>query len=52
LHLEYLSQGREHAGIIVAKQVPIGETVRRLSILLEQVSADEIRNQLRWLPPL
>jgi hypothetical protein len=52
LHLEYLTQGREHAGIIVAKQVPIGETVRRLSILLEQVSADEMRNQLRWLPPL
>jgi hypothetical protein len=52
LHLEYLTQGREHAGIVVAKQMPIGETVRRLLILLNQVSADEIHNQLRWLPSL
>lgn len=52
LHLEYLAQGREHAGIVVSKQVPIGETVRRLLILLDHVSADEIRNQLRWLPSL
>ncbi len=52
LHLEYLTQGREHAGIVVAKQNPIGETVRRLLMLLNQVSADEIRNQLRWLPSL
>jgi predicted nuclease of predicted toxin-antitoxin system len=52
LHLEYLAQGREHAGIIVAKQVPIGETVRRLLILIDQTSADEMHNQLRWLPSL
>jgi hypothetical protein len=52
LHLAYLAQGQEHAGIVIAKQMPIGETVRRLILLLDQVSADEIRNQLRWLPPL
>jgi hypothetical protein len=52
LHLEYLTRGQEHAGVIVSKQIPIGETVRRLLILLDRVSADEIRNQLRWLPPL
>ena len=52
LHLAYLNEGREHAGIVVSKQVPIGETVRRLLVLLNQVSADEIRNQLRWLPSL
>lgn len=52
LHLEYLSQGREHQGIIISNQIPISETVHRLLILLDQVSADEIRNQLRWLPPL
>ena len=50
LHLEYLAQGREHAGIVVAKQIAIGETVRRLLFLLDHTSADEIRNQLRWLP--
>jgi hypothetical protein len=52
LHLEYLAQGQEHSGIVVSRQVPIGETVRRLLILLDQVSADDMRNQLRWLPPL
>ena len=52
LHLEYLAQGQEHAGIIISKQVPISEAVRRLLVLLDQVSADEIRNQLRWLPSL
>jgi hypothetical protein len=52
LHLAYLARDQQHAGIVVAKQVPIGETVRRLLVLLDQVSADEVCNQLRWLPPL
>ena len=52
LHLEYLAQGREHAGIVISKHIPISETVHRLLILLDQVSTDAIRNQLRWLPSL
>lgn len=52
LHLDYLKIGRRHASLVVAKQIPIGETVRRLLHLLDHVSADEIRNQLRWLPPV
>ncbi|HEY68066.1 MAG: hypothetical protein DRI79_04210 [Chloroflexi bacterium] len=52
LHMTYLAQGREHAGIVISKQIPISETVHRLLTLLDQVSADEIRNQLRWLPSL
>jgi hypothetical protein len=52
LHKKYLDQGREHAGIIISNQIPIGETVRRILILLNQVSADEMRTQLRWLPSL
>lgn len=51
LHLSYLSQGHGHAGIVVAKQAAIGETARRLLILLQQVSVEEMRGQLRWLPP-
>ena len=50
LHLEYLEQGRQHAGIVDSKQIPIGETVRRLLKLIEQVNAEEMANQLRWLP--
>ena len=40
---------KEHAGIIASDQLPIGETIRRLLKLLNQVTADEIRNQLYWL---
>jgi len=49
LHLKWLQQGREHYGIIVSDQRPIGETVRRLLNLLNQVTADEMRNDIRWL---
>jgi len=49
LHLDYLSQELTHSGIIISKQIPIGETVRRLLYLLDHVTADEINNQLRWL---
>ena len=52
LHLNYLTTEHSHAGIIVARQIPIGETVRRLLSLLDHVTADEMHNQLRWLPPL
>lgn len=51
LQISYVTRNQEHAGIVVSKQIPISETVQRLLILLEQVSADEIRNQLHWLPP-
>jgi predicted nuclease of predicted toxin-antitoxin system len=50
LHLSYLSQTRSHSGIIVSKQIPIKETIRRLLILLDRMSAEEIQNQLYWLP--
>lgn len=49
LHLDWLRQGKGHHGIIVSDQLPVGETVRRLLNLLNRVTADEIRNQIRWL---
>lgn len=49
LHQEWLRQGREHYGIVVSAQLPIGETVRRLLNLLNRVTGDEMRNQFRWL---
>ncbi len=49
LHLDWLRSGKEHYGIIVSDQLPIGETVRRLLNLLNRVTADEMRNQIRWL---
>ena len=49
LHQVWLQAHKEHAGIIVSDQLPIGETIRRLLNLLNRVTADEIRNQLYWL---
>jgi hypothetical protein len=49
LHLDWLTQGQQHMGIIISDQLPIGETIRRLLNLLNQVTADEMRNEIRWL---
>ena len=49
LHQTWLREHKEHAGIIVSNQLPLGETIRRLLNLLNHVTADEIRNQLYWL---
>jgi Domain of unknown function (DUF5615) len=49
LHLGWLQRGRPHAGIIVSDQLPIGETIRRLLNLLNRVTADEMKNEIRWL---
>ncbi len=51
LHIEYLAQGKSHLGIIASKQIPIGEAVRRLSRLLNTVTAEEMHNQFWWLAP-
>lgn len=51
LHLDYTVRGQSYAGIIVAKQMPIGETLRRLLYFLNKFTRDEVRNQLFWLPP-
>lgn len=49
LHLSLLEQGKEHFGIIVSDQLPLGETTRRLLALLNKVTAEEMKNQIRWL---
>jgi hypothetical protein len=49
LHRDWVQQGKEHGGIIVSDQLPIGEIVRHLLNLLNRVTADEMRNQIRWL---
>lgn len=49
IHLDWLRRGRTHCGIIVSDQLAVGETVRRLLNLLNQVSADEMHNQVLWL---
>lgn len=51
LHAAYLSEGKEHAGIIVVsrRQLSIGEQLKRLSHLLNTKTADEMRNAVEFL---
>ena len=49
LHNLWLQTGREHAGIIVSKQLPVGESLRRLLALLQRETAASMKGQLRFL---
>lgn len=51
LHTAYITQGRSHAGIILAQQqrYNIGEQMRRLLRLIHTVSAEEMRDRIEFL---
>ncbi len=49
LHNNYVSTEQEHFGIIVARHLPIGETLRRLLALLQKNSSESIKNTLEFL---
>jgi len=49
LHLEYMTEGRQHSGIIVAPQKNAYEIAQRVAILLNTLTADEIANQLLYV---
>ena len=48
LHI-WIGKNREHAGLIVSKQLPIGEALRRLLVLLQPEEASSMRGQVRFL---
>jgi predicted nuclease of predicted toxin-antitoxin system len=41
--------GRAHAGVILSVQLPPGELLRQVERLLATLSADELKNTVRWL---
>lgn len=49
LAAQYFDTGQTHCGIIVAVRRPPYELARRLLAILNQVMADEIENQLRYI---
>ncbi len=51
LHTQYLAQGKNHAGIILAHQqrYAIGEQMRRLLRLLATLSPDDMQNHVEFL---
>jgi uncharacterized protein with PIN domain len=46
LHKEYIKSGKNHFGILLSKQIPIGETINRLTKFLFAHSKEEIRNNI------
>lgn len=46
---EYLSSGKKHCGVIFTTKCKIGTIIRRLRKLLENVTAEQMKNQIRWL---
>ena len=49
LHREFIMEGKEHRGIIVSKQLPIGEALKRLLSLVNILSAEDMVNRLEFL---
>lgn len=49
LHNRRLEAGHEHAGIVVSKQLPIGESLRRLLVLLQKEDGASMKSNLRFL---
>lgn len=46
---QYAIEGKVHYGIVVSDEVPQGELKRRVTKLLESVSAEEMTNMVRYL---
>ena len=46
---QYFSNQQSHYGMIIAVQRPPHEIVRRLLFILNHVTADEMKNQLRYI---
>ena len=51
LHTAFLSEGRSHAGIILARQqhYSVGEQMRRILRLIATRSGEEMENQIEFL---
>jgi uncharacterized protein with PIN domain len=49
LHKEYIKSGKHHFGIILSKQIPLSETIKRLTNFLFSHSQEEIKNNIFWI---
>ena len=49
LHKHYVNSGRDHFGIAVCDQIPIGEVLRRVINMLDQIDAEQMKNTYHHL---
>ena len=48
-HEKFLKNGLKHYGVIIAKRRKDGEVAAKLLALLDEVTAEEMENQLRYI---
>ena len=48
LHLQYIEEKKEHYGIVIVPQKNAYEVAQRIGILVNALTADEIKNQLLY----
>lgn len=49
LVIQYFQDGKEHYGVVVSKELSRGELQKRVTKLLESVTAEELMNAVRYL---
>lgn len=49
LHAEYQQQGKKHSGILLSKQLPLGDSIKHLAQFLFSHSAEDLSNNLFWI---
>jgi hypothetical protein len=49
LHKRFMTGSKNHFGILLSKQIPIGETINRLTKFVFTHSKEEIRNNIFWI---
>lgn len=51
LHFNFLTQGRQHSGIIIGEQgrFGVGEEMRRLLRVIDSKSAEDMQNEIEFL---
>ena len=49
LAVQYFEDGKEHYGVVVSKELSRGELQKRVTKLLESVTAEELMNAVRYL---
>ena len=47
--VQYFEDGKEHYGIVLSNEISQGELQRRVTKLLESVSAEDLKNTVRYL---
>ncbi len=49
VNVAYFNEGKEHWGIIISSRKPVKEIFTRLLVILNEVTSDEIKNQIVYI---